>query len=149
MGYLSERVNYLRGFADGLKIDKETDEGKLLNLIIDVIDDIAISIEDNEDTQNDLLDSVDDLEERLTDVEDYLDEEADDCCCCCDDDETEYAEVECPNCGAEIELDEAVLDEDRDVLVCPNCKEEIQIEWVDDCDDDCCCCGHDHDEEEE
>lgn len=146
MGYLSERVNYLRGFADGLKIDKETDEGKLLNLIIDVIDDIAISIEENEDTQNELYDTVDDIEERLTDVEDYLDEE-DDCCCCCDeDDDTEYAEVECPNCGAEIALDEAVLDEDKDVLICPSCKEEIQIEWVDDCGDECCCCGHDHEE---
>ena len=27
MGYLSERVSYLRGVADGLKINEETSEG--------------------------------------------------------------------------------------------------------------------------
>ena len=27
MGYLSERVSYLRGLADGLKIDEDTNEG--------------------------------------------------------------------------------------------------------------------------
>ena len=61
MGYLSERVSYLRGLADGLKIDEDTNEGKLFKLIIDVIDDIAVSVEDVEDTQNEILDSVDDI----------------------------------------------------------------------------------------
>ena len=54
MGYLSERVSYLRGLADGLKIDEDTNEGKLFKLIIDVIDDIAVSVEDVEDTQNEI-----------------------------------------------------------------------------------------------
>ena len=153
MGYLSERVSYLRGLADGLKIDEDTNEGKLFKLIIDVIDDIAVSVEDVEDTQNEILDSVDDIEERLDEAEDCLYDECDeDCDCCSKDDETEYAELECPNCGAEIELDQAVIDEDKNVLICPNCKEEIQIEWIDDCDSDCCCCVHDcggEDEEDE
>ena len=69
MGYLSERVSYLRGLADGLKIDEDTNEGKLFKLIIDVIDDIAISVEDAEDTQNEILDAVDDIEERLDEAE--------------------------------------------------------------------------------
>lgn len=142
MGYLSERVSYLRGLADGLKINEETSEGKLLKLIIDVIDDIAVSVEDVEDTQNEILDSIDDVEERLDDAEDYLYDDCDDDCCCCDEEE-EYAELECPSCGAEIELDKAVIDEEKNVLICPSCKEEIQIEWEDDCGEDCCCCGHD------
>ena len=54
----------------------------------------------------------------------------------------------CPNCGAEIELDRAVIEEDRNVLVCPNCKEEIKIEWLDDCEGDCCGCGCSCGEEE-
>lgn len=145
MGYLSERVSYLRGLMDGLKIEEESNEGKLFKLIIDVVDDIAISVEDIEDTQNELLDSVDDLEERLDDVENDLYEECDDesDSCCCGDEETEYTDLECPNCGAEIELDQAVIDSEKNVLICPNCKEEIQIEWVDDCDGECSCCGHD------
>ena len=64
------------------------------------------------------------------------------------DEELEYAELECPNCGAEIELDRAVIEEDRNVLVCPNCKEEIKIEWLDDCEGDCCGCGCSCGEEE-
>ncbi|MFR1517592.1 MAG: CD1247 N-terminal domain-containing protein [Clostridia bacterium] len=146
MGYLSERVSYLRGLADGLKIDEETNEGKLFKLIIDVIDDIAVSVEDAEDTQNELLDAVDEIEERLDEAEECLYDECDDCCC---GEDTEFAELECPNCGAEIELDKAVIDEDKNILICPNCKEEIQIEWIDECDEDCCCCDHDCSGDEE
>ena len=83
MGYLSERVSYLRGLADGLKIDEDTNEGKLFKLIIDVIDDIAVSVEDVEDTQNEILDSVDDIEERLDEAEDCLYDECDEDCDCC------------------------------------------------------------------
>lgn len=152
MGYLSERVSYLRGLVDGLEIDNTTKDGKILALIIDLLDDMAISIEDVEAANNDLCDAQDDVDERLCDVEDYLygeeedDEEDDDCdCCdCCDCDDC-YAEVECPGCGQVIELEE-VLAEGADSIVCPNCKEKIEIEWEDDddCDCDCgCCCDCD------
>ena len=60
MGYLSERVSYLRGLADGLNISDDTNEGKLLKVIIDVLDDVAISIEEVEDEQKALLDDIDD-----------------------------------------------------------------------------------------
>ena len=145
MGYLSERVSYLRGVADGLKINEETSEGKLLKLIIDVIDDIAVSVEDAEDTQNEILDAVDEIGDRLDEAEGCIYKEQK---MQTPDEELEYAELECPNCGAEIELDRAVIEEDRNVLVCPNCKEEIKIEWLDDCEGDCCGCGCSCGEEE-
>ena len=142
MGYLSERVSYLRGVADGLKINEETSEGKLLKLIIDVIDDIAVSVEDAEDTQNEILDAVDEIEDRLDEAEGCIYKEHE----MQNPEELEYAELECPNCGAEIELDRAVIEEDRNVLVCPNCKEEIKIEWLDDWEGDGggggCRCGY-------
>ena len=156
MGYLSERVSYLRGLADGLNISEDTNEGKLLKVMIDVIDDIAISVEDVEDTQNEIMDTVDDIDERLEDAEDFIyeDEDCDDDCCCCGDDDCdcddmEYAELECPNCGAEIELDSSIIDEEMNVLICPGCMEEIEIEWIDDCDEDCCCGCHECAEDDE
>ena len=38
MAYLSEQVAYLRGLADGMKIDDSTNEGKLLLKIVDVLE---------------------------------------------------------------------------------------------------------------
>ena len=35
----SEKVAYLKGLAEGMEIDKETKEGKLLNVIIDILED--------------------------------------------------------------------------------------------------------------
>ena len=37
MGYLSERVSYLRGLADGMKLNEDTNEGRLLKEIIEVL----------------------------------------------------------------------------------------------------------------
>ena len=152
MGYLSERVSYLQGLADGLKLDEGTNEGKLLKAIIDVLDDMAISIEEIEDNQKDMYDDLDALDEQLEDLEDYLfDDDCDcdcdcdcddDCCCCCSDDDCEcsdledYAELECPGCGASIEIEKSFADECKEVLVCPSCKEEIHIEWLDDEDEE-------------
>lgn len=147
MGYLSERVSYLRGLVDGLGIDKTTKDGKILDIIVDLLDDMAISIEDVEAANNELLEAADETDERLCDIEDYLYDEEDedddecDCCDCCDCEDC-YAEVECPGCGQVIELEE-VLAEGADSIICPNCKEKIEIEWEDDEDEcDCGCCCH-------
>lgn len=153
MGYLSERVSYLRGLADGLNINEDTAEGKLLKVIIDVLDDVAISVEEVEDEQKALLDDIDDLDERLEDAEDCIYEDCDcdcdcdddDCCCGCEDEDIDYTDLECPNCGTEIELDSAIIDEDKSVLICPECHNEIEIEWIDD-DEECCCGCCDHEE---
>jgi hypothetical protein len=42
MGYLSERVSYLRGLADGLSLNKESAESRLFDEIIELLDDISI-----------------------------------------------------------------------------------------------------------
>ena len=38
---ISEKVAYLKGLAEGLKLDEETKEGKLIAAIIDVLDAMA------------------------------------------------------------------------------------------------------------
>ena len=137
MGYLSERVSYLRGLADGMKLDTETNEGKLLKEIIELLDDIAGSTEDLEETQNDMGEEILNCNDRLDDLENEV---FDDCCCCEDEDE-----LECPYCGEIIELEDAELNEDCTAVICPSCGKEIEVEFDDCCDceecDDECDCG--------
>ena len=42
---ISEKVAYLKGLAEGLNLDTDSKEGKLIAAIIDVLDDIALELE--------------------------------------------------------------------------------------------------------
>ena len=141
---VTEKAAYLKGLAEMAHFDKETDEGKLITAMIDVIDEMALSIADLEDEIAILEEEIDEIDEDLGDVEEFLyDDECDcDCCdddcdcgCCCDDDD--FVEVECPACGETICLDVDALDEDT--IQCPACGELLEFEFdEDDCDcDDC------------
>ena len=57
--------------------------------------------------------------------------------CCCDED---FFEVECPNCGAELDIDESILE--AGTVECPGCGSKFAIDLTDD--EDECCCGHHH-----
>lgn len=72
MSYLREQVSYLKGLADGMQISETSNEGKLLSSIIDVIDDITLSIEDIEEIQDELTDTVDDIDQDLAEIESII-----------------------------------------------------------------------------
>ena len=133
----SEKVAYLKGLAEGMEIDKETKEGKLLNVIIDILEDMALDIEDLGENALDLAEEIDEISDDLAEVEDVLFEDEDDCCCCddddCDDDcccgeddEPLFFEVTCPACNNEITIDEDVLE--LGVIDCPNCGEKLEFD---------------------
>lgn len=129
-----EKAAYLKGLADGLALDKNTTEGKLIGALIDLVGDLANAQNETDDDLQYLNDYIEEIDEDLGALEkDVYDIDDDDCCCCddddcdcCDDDE-EY-EVTCPSCGEKIVFDGSISDDD---LVCPNCKEKILC----DCDD--------------
>ena len=151
---ISEKVAYLKGLAEGLNIDTEkSKEGKLISVMIGILEEIGMSIEDMEENAEALGEEIDAISDDLSDVEKavFEDEEEDDDDCCCDDDD--FFEVECPNCGETLMIDESVLEEG--VIQCPGCKQKFALDLSDDCccgdeDDDCGCgCGcEDHDHEE-
>jgi len=133
MNIVKERVSYLKGLADGLGINEDTKEGRLLIAIIDVLDEIAEEIDRIYDEQSDLEDYVDAIDEDLTRLEDEIYDE--------DDEEDGFVEVECPHCHEKIYLDEDVFeDEDEDEIICPNCSEPIFIKDECNCDDENCNC---------
>ncbi|MFR8975933.1 MAG: CD1247 N-terminal domain-containing protein, partial [Eubacteriales bacterium] len=71
MAYLSEKVAYLKGLAEGMKLDDTKNEGKMLLKIIDVLDEIAATVEELDE---EVLDNT----ERIEEVEDCLDDVCED-----------------------------------------------------------------------
>ena len=131
---ISEKVAYLKGLAEGLNIDTDkSKEGKLINVMIDILDEIALSIEDLEENSLALGEEIDVLSDDLADVEAVVfdDEDEDDY----DEDEEEefdddWFEVECPNCDEVLVVDEDALEEGY--IKCPNCETEYSLDLSDD-----------------
>lgn len=133
---LGERAAYLKGLAEGLKISSESDEGKLLHEIINMLEDVTDSVTALEDECDRLNDYVEELDEDLGDVEEYLygddedddedDDDEDDDEDFDDEDDEDYdddvIEIECPNCGETICVPPTV---DYAHLICPACNEEF------------------------
>ena len=149
---ITERVAYLKGLMKGMKVDAASDTGKLLAVMADILEDIALEIDDINENALDLAEEIDQLSDDLGDVEDFLDElceDDDDECCCCDDDdcccdddgEPLFFEIKCPTCGGEFTVDEDVIA--LDSIKCPKCGETLEFDFDED-DEDGCCCGHDH-----
>lgn len=143
---ITEKVAYLKGLAEGMKVDGSTNEGKLMMAVIDTLEDLALTVEDLDDGLGELSSQVDEIDEDLGSLEEEIygdDEDEDDCDCGCEDDE--LYDVECPNCGDEICIDETMLEEGS--MQCPNCGELLEFEVEED--EDCCCGCDDCDHTEE
>ena len=143
---ISEKSAYLKGLMDGLKLDTETNEGKMIAAIVDILGDMTKKVADIEDTTIAISDELDEIEEDLDAIEDYiLDEEDEDDDYEDEDDwndgeddeeedgeegfdfgdeETTVYEVQCA-CGNIIDFDEEVLESGS--IVCPNCGETLEF----------------------
>lgn len=151
----TERVSYIRGLAEGLELDADKKEVKVLNAMIDLLDDIAFSMSEMEGSLNDMADQVDAIDEDLGSLEDdfYDDDEED------DEDEDggseddfgdSYYEVTCPNCHEKVCLSADLVE--RGTMECPNCGETLEFDMDEDdagedagddgCDDPDCGCHH-------
>lgn len=126
---LSKKAAYLKGLMDGLKIDTETNEGKILAAMADLLEEMAASVEDIADEVNETVELVDILDEDLGELEDavYGDYDDDD-----DDDDDEdfdgdLYECVCPNCGDTICLDENIIADGS--IECPNCGENLEFDF--------------------
>jgi ribosomal protein S27E len=132
----TEKVAYLKGLMEGMKLDTETNEGKLLTVIADILADMASDMEDLSGDLADLAEDVDAISDDLSDVEDYLCDEDDEDDEDAEDDEEEplFFEVTCPACDKTITVDEDVLN--LGSIQCPNCGEMMEFEFDEDDEDD-------------
>ncbi|MGB9793223.1 MAG: CD1247 N-terminal domain-containing protein [Thermacetogeniaceae bacterium] len=138
---LRERIAYLQGLAEGLKLEEGREEAKVIKQIIDILADLIDEVEELRAAQEDLEDYLDSIDEELFgDEEDFEeeDEEEDDNTSSedeCDDeceedyeDEIEYVEVECPKCHDIVCFDADIVDEEEIIEVtCPNCNEVVYV----------------------
>ena len=127
---ISEKVAYLKGLAEGLNIDTEkSKEGKLISIMTDILQDIALELEDLQTEQEELVEEIDAVSDDLSDVESLLFDEEDEDEEYEDEDEDEeedcYASV-CPNCGDEIYFDDSVLESGE--VVCPGCGTKLNFD---------------------
>ena len=138
---VTEKVAYLKGLMEGLSVDETSKEGKILKAVVDVLDDLAMSVEDLEDYTAELTEQVDAVDEDLDSLEnDFYGE----CDCCDDDEDEEYYDITCPSCGDEFSVDEDTLLGGG--IECPNCGEHLEFDV--ECDDcGCDCCSDEEDEE--
>ena len=144
---ISEKSAYLKGLMEGLKLSTESDEGKMLAAVVDLLGDMARKITDIEDTTIAISDELDEIEEDLDAIEDFIMDEDEDDDDFYDDDEdddedwddddeeseegfdfgdedTTIYEVECA-CGNIIDFDEEALE--KGSIVCPNCGETLEF----------------------
>ena len=151
---ISEKSAYLKGLMDGLKLDTESNEGKMIAAIVDLLGDMSRRMVDIEDTTIAISDELDEIEEDLDAIEDFIMDEDD------EDDWDEYEdeedyydpddeddeeepeegfdfgdedstiyEVQCA-CGNVIDFDEEVLESGS--IVCPSCGETLEFTFDDD-----------------
>ena len=152
---ISEKAAYLKGLMDGLNLDTEKAEGKMIAAIVDLMGDVTRRLADVEETTIAISDELDEIEEDLDAIEDYiLDEDEDDDEDWDDDDDdydfddededmdegfdfgdpdTTIYEVECA-CGSIINFDEETLEEGS--IVCPECGETLEFSFEDDEDEE-------------
>ena len=130
---ITEKVAYLKGLMEGMKIDTETNEGKILSAMMDILEDIGLELEDLWNAQGELEDGLDVVSDDLEDIEDIVYDEDDEDESFDDeyyeddaeDDEDCYATT-CPTCEETIYFDESVLEDGE--VICPNCGEKLEFD---------------------
>ena len=124
---ISEKVAYLKGLAEGLNLDTEkSKEGKLISVMIGILEELAMSVEDLEENALNLGEEIDVLSDDLADVEDVVfDEDEDD-----EDYDDDWFEVECPTCGETLIIDDEALADGE--VECPKCGSRYAMDLSDD-----------------
>ena len=130
MSDLTARAAYLKGLAEGMKLDQSTDERKLLLAVINVLEDYAKEIDSIDTECGFMSDSIADIEDEV----DFLGsavfhgEHAH-----MHGGEKDEVQVKCPNCGEDIVV--SMDDVEEDEVVCPACGAEIELDLTCGCDD--------------
>ena len=145
---LSEKSAYLKGLMEGMKLSTESDEGKMIAAIVDLLGDVTKTLGNVQETTIAISDELDEIEDDLDAIEDFImsmdeDEYEDDDFEDDDEDfdyedleegfdfgdeETTIYEVTCA-CGEVIAFDEETLEEGS--IVCENCGETLEFSFDD------------------
>ncbi len=149
---LSEKSAYLKGLMAGMELKTDSDEGKMIAAIVELLGDVTKTLTDVQETTIAISDELDEIEDDLDAIEDFImDDEDDDDEYDEDDDDFEYDddedleegfdfgdedttiyEVRCA-CGNVIKFDEETLEAGS--IVCPECGEVLEFSLDEDDED--------------
>ena len=147
---ISEKMAYVKGLRDGVSLDAEKPEVRVIDAVLDLLGDVAAAIRDLDDQAEAVSDELDEIEESLDQLESVVydedddeaddedeDEDADQDAGESDNDEAVYDfgdeviyELTCPACGESITIDEEMLD--KGMINCPKCGEELEFDLSED-----------------
>ena len=135
---ISEKVAYIQGLFDGLKLDTEkSGEARVLSEVLDVLREVGLQLDgmdaamDQFDEELDTLgDTVAELEEAVFDDEDEDDGDFEDC----GDTDEDFFEIPCPTCGEDLIVDDEALA--AGVVDCPKCGQKFALSFEDEDDAD-------------
>ncbi|MBM7867912.1 CD1247 N-terminal domain-containing protein [Heliomicrobium gestii] len=125
MQKLRQRISYLQGLAEGMNVGASSREGRLLTEMLQVLGDMADSIDTLKAEQERLDEIVESMDDDLFQLEQdmYEDDEEE------DDDDDDIVEIACPSCHENITFDAELLDDDDYLEVtCPSCRQVIFIQ---------------------
>ena len=143
---INEKAAYLKGLMEGLQLDTEKAEGKMIAAMVDLLGDLSKKLTNVEDTTIAISDELDEIEEDLDAIEDFImDEDEDDYEDEEDfddyeeedfeeegfdfgDEDTTIYEVKCI-CGNVIAFDEETLEAGS--IVCDKCGETLEFSFED------------------
>lgn len=134
---LTEKISYIKGLAEGLNLQQSKDEVKVLNAIMDLLEEITEHVEELEEYADEMGDLIEVLDEDLGEVEDLIFDDHPDCNCdICgssdldelpfDMEDDEVYEIVCPVCGETICLEEDALQDES--MLCPNCGQSLEFD---------------------
>ena len=148
---ISDKAAYLKGLMDGLELDTEKAEGKMIAAIVELLGDVTKKLSDVEDTTIAISDELDEIEEDLDAIEDYILEDEDEDDDWDDEDWDEYEDCDCEDCDCEegfdfgdedsiiyevkcvcgnvINFDEETLE--KGSIVCDECGETLEFTFDD------------------
>ena len=131
---LTEKMSYLKGLMDGLDIDSSTKEGRILNQMSELLEEIVVYVDDMQSQIDELTDICDSISDELYSDDDmecngrnWTDDEDDDDDYNFDGDDDELYEITCPTCGDTILIDEGMIEEGS--MNCPNCDELLEFDY--------------------
>ena len=149
---INEKAAYLKGLMEGLQLDTEKAEGKMIAAMVDLLGDVTKKLTNVEDTTIAISDELDEIEEDLDAIEDFIMDEDEDNY---DDDEDDFDdyddedfeeegfdfgdedttiyEVKCI-CGNVIAFDEETLEAGS--IVCDKCGETLEFSFEDEDEDE-------------
>ena len=134
MSKLTDKISYLQGLAEGMKLNTEKDANRLILGILDVLGDLGAGFDGLAAAHSELSEYVDSIDEDLADLEADLFDENDEYPGDSEGAERKNGEedvelggallYECPHCKKTVELDPEELDLENE-HPCPNCGKEL------------------------